>query len=118
MRIHHVAYRTSDVARLATFYERVLGLEVRKREEDRVWLAVGDAILMIERRAPGEAEIAPGSLELLAFAVSAAERDAFGERFATHGVTIEARTTHTVYVRDPDGRRIAVSSYPFEGSVP
>lgn len=112
MRIHHLALRTEDITRLVIFYENALGLPVHKREADRVWLRAGEAVLMLERRAPGEPTLAAGTLELVAFAVTEAERDAFVARFATHGVTIEARTEHTLYVRDPDGRRVGVSSYP------
>jgi hypothetical protein len=52
-----------------------------------------------------------GSQELLAFAIDASARDAWRAK-----VTVEAETTHTLYFRDPDGRRVAVSSYAL--SVP
>jgi catechol 2,3-dioxygenase-like lactoylglutathione lyase family enzyme len=101
--------RTADVARLEAFYAGVLGLRVRRRDEARgsVWLDAGGAVLMIERAAPGEPTVDAGTKELLAFAIEASEREAWRAR-----VAVEDETPHTLYFRDPDGRRIAVSSHP------
>ena len=66
---------------------------------------------MIERRTKAEPEIAPESLELVAFAVSRAEHAALRARLARHRVTIEAETAFTSYFRDPDGRRVGVSHF-------
>ena len=113
MRIHHVALRTVDLERLERFYAGVLGLRVVRRDYARgsVWLALGlgpdaaAAVLMLERAAPGEPPIPWGSKELVAFAV-----DDLGPWRAR--VAVEAETAHTLYFRDPDGRRVAVSTYP------
>jgi glyoxylase I family protein len=111
VRFHHVAFRTNDLDALEDFYARVLGLAVTRRNEGRsVWLDAGGAILMLEQREEGEPEVPAGSMELVAFAVSPEVR----ERLPTEGVEIEARTAYTLYVRDPDGRRIGLSTYPEE----
>ena len=34
------------------------------------------------------------------------------DRLREAGVAIEDRTAFTLYVRDPDGRRVGLSSYP------
>ena len=112
MRIHHVAMRTRDVARLRAFYRDALGLEVARDGDDRVWLRAGDAIVMLERAFEGEPPPPAGSMELVAFAVDAAAMAAREARLASHGVAVEARTDYTIYVRDPDGRRVALSHYP------
>jgi hypothetical protein len=39
------------------------------------------------------------------------ERAALRTRLAEAGM-LEAETAHTVYFRDPDGRRVAASSHP------
>jgi len=62
---------------------------------------------MLERAEPGEPPVPRGSMELLAFAVD--DKEAWRSR-----VEVEAETAHTLYFRDPDGRRLAVSSYPFD----
>jgi catechol 2,3-dioxygenase-like lactoylglutathione lyase family enzyme len=110
--IHHLALRTADVDRLERFYVGVLGLAVVRRDAARgsVWLRVGSSVLMLERAAPGEPGVVAGTRELLAFAVD--QPQTWRTRLAHSGITIEAQTEYTLYFRDPDGRRIAVSTYP------
>lgn len=105
--IHHLAFRTRDLVRLERFYADVLGLLVTRRTERSVWLAAGTTILMLERAEEGEPEPAASSMELVAFAATAEVR----ARLEAH-VPVEARTRYSLYVRDPDGRRIGLSSYP------
>ncbi len=101
--------RTQDVDRLERFYAGLLGLPVVRRDPARgaVWLDAGGTVLMIERASDTEPEIAAGTLELVAFAV--ARLDDWRAKLAA----VEAETAHTVYFRDPDGRRVALSDYPF-----
>jgi glyoxylase I family protein len=119
MHLHHLALRVRDVERLAAFYRDVIGLPERTRHLTEgetlrsIWLDAGQVVLMIERAAPGEPLPPEGSLELVAFAMGPGEREAFRERFAAAGVAVEAETAHTLYVRDPEGRRVGVSSYAF-----
>jgi glyoxylase I family protein len=112
VRVHHVAFRTDDVPALERFYAEVLGLPViRRNEQNRsIWLDAEGSIVMLEEREPGEPKVPPGSKDLVAFTVSRATI----ERLEAAGVAIEARTAYTLYVRDPDGRRIGLSSYPDE----
>jgi catechol-2,3-dioxygenase len=120
LRIHHVAMRTADVDRLERFYGSVLGLRVVKRDAERgsVWLQAGGAVIMLEPLSEGEDPMRAGSMELLAFsALDRSELGVWRERLAKAGVAVEAATVHTLYFRDPDGRRIAVSDYGFP-SVP
>jgi hypothetical protein len=86
----------------------VLGLPVVRRDEARgsVWLDAEGVVIMIERAAEGEPPVMGSSMELVAFAVD--DREAWRGR-----VAVEAETAHTLYFRDPDGRRVAVSSYRF-----
>jgi glyoxylase I family protein len=121
MRIHHIAMRTQDLERLEAFYAGVLGLGVQARQGPRaVWLDADGTILMLERAEAEEplvAEEAMGrSMELVAFAIEPTERAALVERLARATVLVEAETDYTVYVRDPDGRRIGLSHYPATGS--
>jgi catechol 2,3-dioxygenase-like lactoylglutathione lyase family enzyme len=108
VRIHHVALRTTDVARLERFYGGVLGLAVVRRDDARgsVWLDADGTVLMIERSEAGEPGIPEATRELIAFAV--ADKEAWRARLPA----VEAETAYTLYFRDPDGRRIAVSDYP------
>jgi catechol 2,3-dioxygenase-like lactoylglutathione lyase family enzyme len=116
VQIHHLAMRTGDVARLERFYVAVLGLRVAKRDAARgsVWLEAGGAVVMLEPRREGEPEVATGSMELLAFAAGeGGSLEAWRERLAHAGVRVEESTAFTIYFRDPDGRRVAVSEYSF-----
>lgn len=115
MKIHHVALRTPAPAALAAFYRTILGLEIVREQPHGIWLGLDDAVLMIEQAGPGEPPPDPGSLRLLAFAVDAEERAAIGARLAAAGLAIEARTAFTWYFRDPEGRRLGISTYPLEG---
>jgi catechol 2,3-dioxygenase-like lactoylglutathione lyase family enzyme len=107
VRIHHVALRTRDLPRLERFYRDVLGFRVMRRDDARgsVWLDADGAVLMLERAGPGEPAVPAGTLELLAFAVD--DKEPWRAR-----VAVEAETAHTLYFRDPDGRRLGVSTYP------
>jgi glyoxylase I family protein len=116
--LHHIALRTRDVPRLTKFYVEVIGVPESRRgdpsrstDPSRAWLEVGGIVLMIELAGADEPLPAPGSLDLLAFAagsLSAAEA-----RCAAAAVPIETRTNFTLYVRDPDGRRVGLSVYEF-----
>ena len=113
MRVHHLAFRTDDLAgleRLERFYADVLGLAVTRRSERSVWLDAGGTILMLETRDADEPRVSAGSKELVAFVVS----KAMIERLTEARIEIETRTAYTLYVRDPDGRRIGLSAYPDE----
>ena len=115
MRIHHVAFRTDDVARLERFYAGVLGLAVTNRQGPRsVWLDLYGAILMLEERAPGEVVMQPGTMETVTLAIEPVNHALYIRRLIEAGVTIEDRTPFTIYLRDPDGRRVGLSSYPAE----
>jgi catechol 2,3-dioxygenase-like lactoylglutathione lyase family enzyme len=115
---HHVALRSADVARLERFYVGVLGLRVVRRDAVRghVWLGVGGGVLMLEVAGAGEPSVAAGTRELIAFAV--ADCDPWRSRLDGAAIAIEEETVHTLYFRDPDGRRVAVSSYPLPVASP
>jgi catechol 2,3-dioxygenase-like lactoylglutathione lyase family enzyme len=109
--LHHLAFRTSDPVALAQFYGSWLGLPTVRRVEHAVWLALGSGVLMLERRTLDEPGLVAGSLELFAVEVSPTERLALRARLVA-GSMLEAETAHTLYFRDPDGRRVGVSSFP------
>jgi glyoxylase I family protein len=113
MRIHHLAFRTGDLARLERFYVGALGLAVVRRQEPRsIWLDAGGSLVMLEARDADEPAHPTESKELVAFAIAPDARPLVSGRLTRAGVTVEASTEFTLYVRDPDGRRIGLSSYP------
>ena len=115
MNLHHLALRVADPVRSARFYHAALGLTVVERHVDEggavrsVWLALGDAVLMLERdiKLAGPA----GSGHVLVVAVrELAEAEA---RILAAGAEVADRTAYTLYFRDPDGHRVGVSVYGF-----
>jgi len=118
VRVHHLAFRTHRLRHVVRFYCTVLGLAiVREQRLPRgkirsVWLAADRTILMIEAAGADEPGIPPMSNELVAFGVGKRDVASLRKRVARHRVRIEAETEHTVYFRDPDGRRVALTTYP------
>ncbi len=82
-----------------------------------IWLELDSGVLMVERldgSAPEPTFDAKGmhcGLFLIAFQMSADEREDAEGRIEKEGGGIESRTTFTTYARDPDGNRIAISSH-------
>ena len=111
--VHHVALRAQDVEATVAFYKDVLGFaEARSARPGSVWLGLADgAVLMVEARAKGEPAIPAGSMELLAFRVSDETKRSVRATARARGC-FDGETEHTVYLRDPDGRRIGVSTHP------
>ena len=123
MKLHHLALGARDPEKVAAFYRDLLGLrEVNRHHEPggtlrSIWLDLGGAILMIEqteepaRRVQG---VGAGPF-LLALAADPPVRAALERSLSLSGFPVESRTEHTVYLRDPEGNRVALSSYPLRG---
>ena len=109
--VHHVALRTNDVESLSAFYQRVLELPLVHEGTRSHWLAMGQgAVLMIEARTEGEPSSDARDQHLLCWSVS--DLPEVEQRLDQQGVAIEGRTAHTVYFRDPEGRRLGLSTHP------
>ena len=121
-RLHHLALKVRDVARVAVFYRDVLGLPVDRRHEDAaglraVWLRLDPGLLMVERHdgpdAPRDPDHPDGpGWHLLAIALPPREWPAARARLEAHGVAIEHTSDYTMYLRDPEGHRVALSAFP------
>lgn len=113
LRLHHIAIRAMDVEKSLEFYTSVLGFGIVRDQRPRsVWLGLCDgSVVMIEARGAGEPTVPAGSLELMAFRVSPAEKTLVRERAIKAGC-FDGETEHTVYLRDPEGRRLGVSTFP------
>jgi len=120
MRLHHLALGARDIERVAGFYRDQLGLrEVSRHYEPdgrlrSIWLDLGGPVLMIEfteqcaRLVQG---VGAGPF-LIAVRVASEERAALEIALTASGFLTESRTEHTIYLRDPEGNRVAISSYP------
>ena len=117
MRLHHLAIRVRDLDAALAFYRDALGLaETARPRPGSIWLALGDATLMLEEtsgtREPEPFETTRPGLHAIALAVDASERDAWEARLAARGIVVHHRTAHTLYLRDPEGNRVALSHHP------
>ena len=132
--LHHAALRCRDLARAERFYRDVLGLEVLRRwpraegeggGERSVWLALGaGGFLALERAdaggdGPGAAAparepfaAAPPGWHVVALSVDRADRAVWEARLSAAGVAVEKRTRFSVFFRDPEGNRVALSHWP------
>lgn len=125
MRAHHVAILVRDVETCARFYGVVLGLErVQAPRLGVAWFRLDDLIVMIEPHAEHESsavihpkgtddagDARPG-LHLLSLAIRPDERGQWEERLSAHGVTITHRSDYSLYFRDPEQNRLALSHFP------
>ncbi len=113
MRLHHLALRVRDCQVAAAFYGGILGLEeITRNDRDgalrSIWLRLGDAVLMLEHGVRGEGA-GEGSGHVLALSVD--DLPATEARLAAAGVAVVDRTEFTLYVTDPDGHRVGLSTY-------
>ena len=115
--LHHLALGAHDVDALAAFYEDILGLlrlQTHRFDDGgtrSVWLSLGNgAVMMIETVDEGRASATsrPPGLFLLALSASDGERAALVDKLGEQACEV---TTYTTYFRDPEGNRVAVSSY-------
>jgi catechol 2,3-dioxygenase-like lactoylglutathione lyase family enzyme len=110
VRIHHLALRVSDLEACARFYTDTLGLELMARFDQSIWLRAGEVVLMLERRLRGTGPD-EGSGHVLALEVQ--ELLQWEARLALAGVPVDDRTNATLFLRDPEGHRVALSVYRF-----
>jgi catechol 2,3-dioxygenase-like lactoylglutathione lyase family enzyme len=114
--LHHVALRTNSPTTLAEFYVRVCGLAAFPHTPANAsgpWLHAGATIVMIEPRDAGEPGPTPGTMDLLAFRATQPDVNAVLAFLAGQRIEVESSTGFTAYFRDPDGRRVALSTYSF-----
>ncbi len=122
--LHHVALRCCDLAACERFYGEVLGLPLLRRwprvggGDRSVWLSTGEGFLALERAdrpvEEGPFEDAPAGWQVLALAIPRADREGWEARLARAGVRLARRTPYSLFFRDPEGNRVALSHWPEE----
>lgn len=119
--LHHVALRTPDLAGAERFYADVLGLPVVERfahpdgAPRSVWVALGDAILMLEATTSAAPRADDPGWHCVALRIARDDRERWRARLRDAGHTVERESDYTLYVRDPDGALVALSHYPERG---
>ena len=103
-----------DLRALEDFYVEVFDLRVLKREDDRVWLAVGDGA-RLGLWLPGEKEFGDEGGRHVHFAMSAApgSLDELVQRMDARGMPVRGPVEHpggdrSIYLEDPEGNVVEV----------
>lgn len=124
--LHHIALKVQNLERCAQFYTEVLGLHIMQRHREQngslrsLWFDLGGVILMLECcegiTAAGENKTPASPTEagwhLLALAITSGSRAAWQEKLRRAGVQITGETAFSIYFRDPENNRLALSHYP------
>ena len=118
--LDHLVITVTDISRAVDFYSRVLGLEVRYRDRERVDLILGDLALRLHWTAtdiePRAATPTPGSLDLCLRSLLPLEEVA--DHLAALEVEVELGPVErqgatgpieSLYLRDPDGNLLEIS---------
>lgn len=119
---HHHAIQVRDLPGVAAFYREVLGLPemARHRRPDgtlrSIWLALPEGFLALEACDGAPVETAfrdptPGP-HLLALRIGREDRAAAVRELASRGVEVVHQTRWSIYFRDPEGNRLALSHHP------
>ncbi len=121
---HHLAVQVRALEDVASFYREVLGLRELERHHGAdgrlrsIWLDVGGGdFLALERveaaPAPDPAfrDGRPG-LFLVALRIARSDRERIRAELERRGVALVHETRWTLYVRDPEGNRVALSHHP------
>jgi catechol 2,3-dioxygenase-like lactoylglutathione lyase family enzyme len=118
--LDHLVITVTDISRAVDFYSRVLGLEVRYRDRERVDLILGDLALRLHWTAtdiePRAATPTPGSIDiclrsLLPLDEVARHLEALDIEVELGPVERQGATglLDSLYLRDPDGNLIEIS---------
>ena len=121
---HHVAVQVKALEDVASFYREVLALPELERHHGpdgrlrSVWLDVGGGgFLALERvdaapsPEPAFRDGRPG-IFLLALRIVRADRARIRAELERRGLPLVHETKWTLYVRDPEGNRVALSHHP------
>ena len=122
---HHVAVQVRDLSLAVRFYTGVLGLpeQARHRRPDgslrSIWLGMPDGGFLALEEVNGEPVQAPfrtsaPGLHLVALRIAPEDRRAVLDELARAGVDVVHQTRWSIYFRDPEGNRVALSHHPHD----
>ena len=118
--LDHLVITVTDISRAVDFYSRVLGLDVRYRDRERVDLMLGDLALRLHWTdtdvSPKAATPTPGSLDLCLRSLLPLDEvrrhlEALDVEVELGPVPRQGATgeLESLYLRDPDGNLLEIS---------
>ena len=117
--IHHLALGSPDPESLSQFYREVFHLDESARHHDEqgglrsIWLALNPGVLMIEKTTrPLRKKVLGVDAGFFLLAFESSDLQADHKRLEKLGGVIEERSEYSLYFRDPEGNRCALSAYP------
>lgn len=123
--IDHIALTVSDPERSKTWYGSVLGLEHRFAEvwgDEPLMLCAGETCLALFRSGSDRPAPPPDhhtiSLRHVAFRADRANFERAREALRRHGIPFtfqDHQISHSIYLHDPDGYRIEITTYELGG---
>lgn len=102
---------------MSAFYRDTVGLtEIPSPRGGARWFKAAETIVMLELvsgapAADAFASVRPG-FHVVAFEIAKEARAALKQMFEERGVRIERESAYSLYIRDPEGNRLAFSHYP------
>jgi catechol 2,3-dioxygenase-like lactoylglutathione lyase family enzyme len=114
VKIRHLAFKSANPARLAKFYQEVLGLEVIHQQGTGFYVSDGYLTIALLQARPEEAP--PGFNH---FGVTAEDADKLGDAIVAHGLPRPTqRPSKTPYAEqrgmDPDGNLFDISAHGYD----
>jgi glyoxylase I family protein len=124
---HHLAIQVHALEEVAAFYRDLLGLPERERHHApdgtvrSIWLGLPGGFLALERveaRPKADPRFRDGrpGFFLIALRIDATERARVRAELERRRVSLVHETRWTLYVRDPEGNRVALSHHPDEAT--
>ena len=122
---HHLAIQVRDLEAVGAFYRELLGLAELTRHHRAdgslrsVWLALPGGGFFALEEVDGAPLVEPfrtprPGVHLVALRLAPEARAAAVAELSRRGIAIEHQTRWTIYVRDPEGNRVALSHHPFD----
>jgi catechol 2,3-dioxygenase-like lactoylglutathione lyase family enzyme len=111
VKLVEIAYFTDNVAEMARYYHRFLGVEPVAQADGMAIFLVGETKLFIHRAyTPGEGELPPENHT----AFSVADVDDACRKLVAQGLTLEVPSRdyywgRSAYLRDPDGHLLELT---------
>ena len=116
--IHHLALGCLNLKRMLAFYESFTDFSLLEKHRfsdgslRSIWLQSDGVILMLELIEQKQLLEASNDQGLFLMAVPLRDEPQLRRQLSQAEIPIESESDYSLYIRDPEGNRLAFSSYP------